>query len=288
MLDLRDENARQARKGSVAAIIQLLNENLADSGIRTRAVRENGILQLLCEAESAEQLDQPSLVPRIKEILETIGPKNIRRVRINSRIMREQQSLWLEEIHRDPVNQLLWYEEITLARRNPLTNLVSDWREPKNKYSQQALLKASTAPFERDRRQLQRGIVGGIALTAVGLILAWFLYKFLVTPENKNPNDSLSVSSQNSNSSNISGNNQINEDDPFASAVRIAEQASLDGRKAQTRAQWLEIANRWQQASDLMAKVPASDRRYKTAQNRKKLYRQHSESALRQLEKRGS
>lgn len=288
MLDLRDENARQARKGSVAAIIQLLNENLADSGIRTRAVRENGILQLLCEAESAEQLDQPSLVPRIKEILETIGPKNIRRVRINSRIMREQQSLWLEEIHRDPVNQLLWYEEITLARRNPLTNLVSDWREPKNKYSKQALLKASTAPFERDRRQLQRGIVGGIALTAVGLILAWFLYKFLVTPENKNPNDSLSVSSQNSNSSNISGNNQINEDDPFASAVRIAEQASLDGRKAQTRAQWLEIANRWQQASDLMAKVPASDRRYKTAQNRKKLYRQHSESALRQLEKRGS
>ena len=42
----------QAHQGSVAAIIQLLNDNLAHLGIITRGVFSNGVLQLLCEAPS--------------------------------------------------------------------------------------------------------------------------------------------------------------------------------------------------------------------------------------------
>ena len=63
-----DNIARQARQGSVAAIIQVLNDKLAHSGVRTRAVLENGVLQLLCEAAKTEQLEQSSLVERIQHI----------------------------------------------------------------------------------------------------------------------------------------------------------------------------------------------------------------------------
>ncbi len=295
MVYLRDEIAKQARQGSVAAIIQLLNENLASWGVRTRAVRDNGVLQLLCEAETAEELDRSTLVPQIKEILETISPKNIRRVKINSRIVREQQSLWLEEISRDPQTHLLWFEEITLARKNPFQYLGSDDRERKEKAIKQSLAKPSSSPFVRDRRQWQRGMIGGVLLTVVLLLMGWGAYKILVAKQIEplqaiKPKTSVQLTGnqQNGNLSNNLTNQSTPDrtDDPFAVAVRIAEQASLAGKTANTRTQWLEIANRWQQASDLMAQVSEQDSRYKTAQNRKTLYRKNSESALRQLEKR--
>ena len=38
---------KQAHQGSVAAIIQVLNQELSDLGVRTRAVYDGGLLQLL-------------------------------------------------------------------------------------------------------------------------------------------------------------------------------------------------------------------------------------------------
>ena len=106
----------QARQGSVAAIIQILNERLEEDEIRTRAVFEDGILQLLCEAPSPEQLEQSHVIQRVQRILETINPRRISKVNINSRIVCEQQLLWLEEINRDPDKHLLWSEFITLQK----------------------------------------------------------------------------------------------------------------------------------------------------------------------------
>lgn len=295
MVYLRDEIAKQARQGSVAAIIQLLNEHLASQGVRTRAVRDHGIFQLLCEAETAEELEQSTLVPQIKEILETIGPKNIRRVKINSRIVREQQSLWLEEISRDPQTHLLWFEEITLARKNPFQYIGSDDRERKEKALKQSLTKPSSSPFVRDRRQWQRGMIGGVLLSVVLLLMGWGAYRILAAKQTEplqtnKPKASVQLTGngQNGNLPNSLSNQSTlpQSDDAFAAAVRIAEQASLAGKTANTRTQWLEIANHWQQASDLMAQVSEQDRRYKTAQNRKIVYRKNSESALRQVEKR--
>ena len=116
MVDQINDIAWQAHQGSVAAIIQILNERLANSGVRTRAIFEKGVLQLLCEASTVDKLEQSILVKQIRQILESIAPRNIRRVNINSRIVREQQLLWLEEISRDPENQLLWSEEVTLVK----------------------------------------------------------------------------------------------------------------------------------------------------------------------------
>src|ERR671932_2720775 len=81
MRDPVDDIARQARQGSVAAIIQTLNEQLADVGVRTRAVFAAGVLQLLCEAATKEQLEQSVLIAQIRQILEDIAPRNIRRVK---------------------------------------------------------------------------------------------------------------------------------------------------------------------------------------------------------------
>jgi hypothetical protein len=104
MADRINDIIWQARQGSVAAIIQVLNENLVLSGVRTRAVFADGVLELLCEAATLEQLEQSILVPKIQEMLESLTPRHIRRVNVNSRIVREEQLLWLEEIHRDPGN----------------------------------------------------------------------------------------------------------------------------------------------------------------------------------------
>jgi len=120
---------KQANQGSVAAIIQVLNERLADSGVRTRAIFADGVLQVLCEAATPEQLEPSELIGQIRQTLEAIAPRNIRRVNINSRIVREQQLLWLDEISRDPENQLLWSQEITLNKANLLRHLLNEWHQ---------------------------------------------------------------------------------------------------------------------------------------------------------------
>ncbi|MHC5826972.1 MAG: hypothetical protein ACYT04_66665, partial [Nostoc sp.] len=83
VVDRINDIAWQAHQGSVAAIIQLLNEKLAKSGVRTRAIFSDGVLQLLCEAARVEQLEQSPVVEQIQQILESIAPRQIRRVNIN-------------------------------------------------------------------------------------------------------------------------------------------------------------------------------------------------------------
>lgn len=121
-----DEIAKQAHQGSVAAIVQIMNDCLADMGVRTRAVLEKGILQVLCEAKDREQLEQSVLTARLREILEGIAPKNLRRVNICSRIAIEQQLVWLDDIHRNPENEILWSQEILLKK----PNLLQKWFSP--------------------------------------------------------------------------------------------------------------------------------------------------------------
>ncbi|HIK28448.1 MAG: hypothetical protein N3E45_00480 [Oscillatoriaceae bacterium SKW80] len=263
--------ARQARQGSVAAIIQILNEKLAKTGVRTRAVLENGVLQLLCEAAKPEQLEQSTVVEGVRQILESLAPRNIRRVRINSRIVREQQLLWLEEISREPEKQLLWYQDITLARPNFFKRLLEDIRNRNSESAPFPLVANSqfSSRYKRETNLFWQGtLVGGISLmfflvlgVALANSLGWPIFKVVLQAQPKTTPD------------------------PFAYAVRLAEGASNDGKKAQSAADWLKIAAKWQQASDLMATVPPNDPRYKTAQHRAALYRQNSKATQLKAEK---
>lgn len=257
----------QARQGSVAAIIQVLNEQLADAGIRTRAMLAEGVLQLLCEAQAEDQLSQPEVVEQVRRILEGLAPRGIRRVNINSRIVREQQLLWLEEITRDPEGQLLWSELITLKQPNPLARVWQDMQ----------LARSRPRPLKAEKRRnlkqqyFWRGLMGGASLCLLVVMVGWVLRERLgfvgdvsPTPEAPAPETPAPTPGP----------------DPFVQAVRLAEQAAVDGQQATTPAEWLDLAARWRRASDLMDSVPPGDPRYATAASRVEVYRQNSEQAL--------
>lgn len=266
-MDSINDIFRQAHQGSVAAIIQVLNDKLADAGVRTRAIFANGILQLLCEASTKEQLEQTVLVDRIQKILDAIEPRSVHRVNINSRIVREQQLLWLEEINRDPDGQVLWSKEITLTRKNPLKRLLTDWRE--DRLDSLDRPKTISPHLIREKHQFTKGILGGLGLSAVLLLAGWGVYTWqngrsLFAPAPPSTDSTLSAVKP----------------DNFATAVRLAERASEIGRTAQTPAQWQNLADTWGKASALMGTVPAGDKRYAIALDRTALYRKYQQAAL--------
>jgi len=261
----------QAHQGSITAIIQLLNDKLSPYGVRTRAIFSDGVLQILCEAGRVEQLEQSTLVQQIKQTLESIKPRNIRRVNINCRIVREDQLLWLQEIQRDGENQLLWLEEITLSQPNIVKLVIQDLSQA----YKSAKPKTQSLLTKKNKRKIpaKKGIIVSAGLFFLVLLL-WV------------------INSQNSeNKSQIlnSGDNQIistlSKNDPFAEAVRIANQASAAGKTAINSAQWLELAAKWQRASDFMNKVPPTHSRYQEAQIRSKLYKEYSNTAQKEAEK---
>lgn len=278
MVDPINDIARQARQGSVAAIIQVLNDNLADAGVRTRAMFDQGVLQILCEAAKPEQLEQTVLVPQVKQILESLQPRSVRRVNINSRIVREQQLLWLEEINRDPTHPLLWSEEITLAKPSFIQRLAQD-RQDASKPS--SSISQSSPRIRREKKVFWRGLVGGASLSLFLLLLGGALYRWL------GPNAESKPSSANTSptpaippaQAKPSATTSAAAPDPFAEAVRLAEQTVGAGQSAKTTSDWLAVASRWQRASDLMGQIPATDPRYPTAQDRVQRYRQNSEAA---------
>lgn len=270
-----DDIDRQARQGSVAAIIQILNEHFAEAGIRTRAVLEQSILELLCEAPTMEQLPQTEVVEQVRKVLETTSPRGITRVKINARIVQEQQLLWLDEIKRNPENQLLWSEVITLKTLNPITRLWQDLRLPPQRNPFLDDMPSRKKPLVQGA--FWRGLVGGASLCLLLLVMGWALKDWLgielpfgtatstpETPPSANPPPPTL--------------------DPFAQAVAIAQDAAKDGQVANTAAEWLDLAARWQRASDLMAEIPSDDPRYAIAQSRVEAYHQNSAIALAESE----
>ena len=269
-----DDIDLQARQGSVAAIIQLLNEHFADDGIRTRAIQDSGILQLLIEAPTADALPQEAVVDEVRHVLESISPRGISRVNINSRIVQEQQLLWLDEIKRDPAKNLLWAEPITLKRPNPVARLWRDLRTPRqrNPFLDDVYQKKPVS----SRSAFWRGLIGGASLALLLLMVGWATKDWLGVDLNLR---SLG-SAQSTDDPAPAGQ------DPFGLAVRIAQQSVEDGKTATTAADWLNLAVRWQRASDLMAEVPPEDDRYPIAKDRVQIYAANKVMALEEAEKR--
>ncbi|MEC4803509.1 MAG: hypothetical protein SAJ12_06210 [Jaaginema sp. PMC 1079.18] len=284
MVDRIQEIAQQARQGSMAALIQYLNERLASVGVRTRAVFDEGVLQLLCEAATVEQLEQEHLVKRIHSMLEELSPRNLRRVNLHARVAREQQLLWLEEINRDPENQLLWSEEITIVPPSFLKQLRQQLQSEENS-RQKTKKKEITADLARSRHLKNnaqkfywQGAIGGILLTILLLGGAIALYRWRdrdgVEPLTQSVPTSSAVVSET-----VAATPS---EDAFVKAVRLAEEAARLGQEAKSRAQWLNLAAQWQEAADLMQTVNPDDPRYSTAQQRVQQYRQNSEIAQQQ------
>jgi hypothetical protein len=314
--DLANDVFSQAQSGSITAIIQILNADLADGGVRTRAVLEGTVLELLCEASQAGELVEATLVPRIVHLLEGIAPPNIRRVNFYGRIIREQQLLWLDEIRRDP-DSLLWSQSIRLTRPNPVMRLWQSSRRVQAKPIAFPTM-ASGQPEPRSSR-LWYGLAGGAGIALALIALGAFLSEWLQTPAivmNGNPRATNPPAINppakktvvapgpilGANSGNVlkatpnvevpnpeakpdeaksDGTKPVSPAaDPFAEAVRVAEQASVLGKVAKTSAQRLEQATLWRRASELMEQVPTTDARYETARDRVGAYRKNSDAAI--------
>ncbi len=274
---------KQAHQGSVAAIIQVLNQELSDVGVRTRAVYDGGVLQLLCEGDTPAQLDQETLPDRIKQILELLAPRGVRRVNINSRIVREQQLLWLDEINREP-EKLLWYKEVNLVRPNFLKTMMEDVQDSMSRSDQ---IGGPSARQQREKKQFWRGIFGGIGTTTALLLLGWGVFSLI----NK-PSETISTTTNSAKPSESKPpeskppepkppeSKPTDNVEAFSTAVRLAEESAALGSKAQTVSDWQAIADKWGKASDLMAQVPSSDKNYTVAQDRTTRYKNNQAAAL--------
>lgn len=318
----------QARQGSVAAIIHILNDRLVSAGVRTRAVVSDGMLQILCEAASPEQLEKKTLVERVRNTLETISPQRIKKVKINSRIVKEDQLLWIEEINRDPANALLWSEVIVLKR--PF--FIERWMRDRHLKPAGPVFKDISEP-ESNKFALLLRVIGGAGALLLLLAAGRFLYQEVgpqllnaeadpdttepVSPSSADPSgdrpaadapsrtadttppptasptedsadspaDALPEASQTPADALETDPAEEGADaavDAFAEAVRIAEQAAIEGQRATTATTWLDLAARWQQASDLMSEIPAGSEEYEIAQDRIQTYQANSQAALRQ------
>ena len=278
---------KQAHQGSVTAIIQVLNQDLSDVGVRTRAVFDGGVLQLLCEADTPSQLSEATLPDRVKTILESVAPRGVRRVNVNSRIVREQQLLWLDEINRDPA-KLLWSREINLTRPNFFKTILEDVQESFAP-NPDAILGLSPRQ-QREKRQFWRGILGGVGATIALLGGGWVLYQLLqgqsntatapmsvASPINSAPNKPTSPSTPAEKTTEKPAEKSI---DPFPTAVRLAEETATAGGKAQSSDDWKVIAEKWEKASELMSQVPPTDKNYAIAQDRTTRYKNNQASAL--------
>jgi hypothetical protein len=260
-----NDSFKQARQGSISAIIQVLNEKLAGRGIRTRAMVDNNILQLLCEADAAANLDRSVLVKSVRSVLEEVSPRNVRRVNINARIIQEQQLLWLDELKGDLDKQPLWSEEITLVRPNLMKHRLEEikglWG---SKGMALPVVGASNSRWKGDRKPTPKvplWLMFGLLGTTLVLGVAYWRMpggdhtasqNVIASPENPKRDQTLV--------------------DPFDRAVSLAGEASAEGTKANSSAEWKAIALKWKAASDLMGQVPESHPRYELAQNRTKSY----------------
>lgn len=265
MVEPVDDIFVQARQGSVAAIIQILNKKLGARGVRSRAVFVNGLLNLLCEGASLEQLEQSMVVEQVRQILQEISPRNINRVKINSRIVREQQLLWLEDISRNAENQLLWSQTINLAKPNFFQDAIA------NRLSGQFIL----------------GMISGISLT----LLMFALTGLLSNNFNLQSPDGLQASidevSQETSPVGVRTSEETlaKSKEAFAKAVGLAQDANAAGKIASSREDWLEVAAKWQQASDLMKSVSPAYPRYEIAKDRTALYAKYSQYAREEADK---
>ncbi len=282
---MTEEVFGQARTGSITAIIQILNTRLAEAGIRTRAVLEAGILQLLCEASNPAGLDQTELLPQVQAILEEISPRNIAQVRVFSRINREQQLLWLKEVQENKDDQVLWTADLKLKKPPFFKQLTEDWHYSRQRAKRIADLKSQAhqqpsriGDWSRSQRSWPSAILGGLSV-AVVVMGGWLLWNQWAERRAQGEGDRTSTHRPNA-SPGQAGKAENASEEPFVVAVRMAEKAAAAGQTASTNAEWLDLAARWQKAADLMAEVPANDPRYPTAQDRVIQYGKNSQAAL--------
>ena len=287
MNDQINNTLMEARRGSIAAIIQIMNEHLAELDVRIRAIFSDGVLQVLCEASQVEQLEKSSIVEAVKQILEAISPSNIQQVKVHSRIVQQQQLLWLEDITREPKNKLLWSQTITLNKLNIFQQIGNNVHTNKLKTAKIPLSKGIYSMGRQKLNWFEPHVIGIFFLSLLMLTLGIQINKLLNIPriyQVTAPEETVPYSPSPNNKSS-SEDIQAKSKAAFTQAVRLAQKAVADGKVAQSQQEWMAIAKTWLEAAELMASVSPSYSRYDIAVNRAEIYQKHSDIAKKEAEK---
>ncbi len=277
MSNVADDLIKQAQSGNIVVILKILKQQLGERGVQTRGIFTDGVLQLLCEAPRPEQLEPSFIITRVRDILDSLSPRFIRRVRINSRIFQQQQQLlWFEEINRNSNHQLLWSEEIILKKPSFFQEFIELIQDSQAYTQTWQFSRQNSTDYLHEKQPFNRGLVGGMVVSLVALILGFSVYQWL------NSQTSTPVETPQTATATPTPlpENQPSDTEIFAQAVRLAQEAVTAGEVAQTRQEWLEIAEKWKEAANLMEAVSADFSRHATAQNRAALYRRNQEVAV--------
>lgn len=268
-----------AQQGSVKAIMQILNRQLRDAGVNTRvALGVNGTLEILCEAGHPENLDKQVIVRRIQQSLDYLAPQPFEQVHIQSCLTNDVQSLWVASLSCDDRRKLLWSEHIQIRRIPWLQRTLRGWGIDLPRVKARLVRRSSASQRMGGQRGVSPGgyrggllFVGAIAMGALG----WFIHDWAsLKSQLRQGQQPFSRSEDRAIAPSGVGM------DPFAQAVRLANQAAVGGQTARSYREWIDLANRWQQAADLMMLVPVDHPRFTEAQERILSYRQNSKVAL--------
>lgn len=286
-----DNIIQLAHQGSIKAIMQILNKQLRDAGVNTKiASGEQGVLEILCEAGHPENLDKRRIVDCIQKSLDQIAPRTFQKVHIQSRLTNDTQLLWASTLSQGERRKLIWSENIRINHVSllqkalkglgirPLAKQATGNAGNQGQSSgsagkvNRARLKSDLDRWLKDDRRIWL-IMGAIAAASVG----WAARDWALLKEQVQLQATMTLPQD------FSGDmdtGDVSDFDAFNQAVRLATQAADGGKTATTYGAWLDLANRWQQASDLMKRIPRDHPRYTEAQERVLSYRQNSEVAL--------
>lgn len=277
MSNLADDLIKQAQSGNIVVILKILKQQLAERGVQIRGIFTDGVLQLLCEAARSEQLEPSIIITRVQDTLDSLSPRSIRRVQIHGRIFQQQQHLlWFEEINHHSPSQLLWSEEIFLKKPSVFQEFLGLIQDSQFYTRTWQLPKQNSTDHLQEKQPFNRGLVGGMVVSLVALIVGFAVYQWLNT-QTSTPVDTPQTATA---TPLPIPENPPSDAEIFAQAVRLAQEAVTAGEVAQTRQEWLEIAEKWQEAANLMEAVSADFSRHATAQNRAALYRRNQEVAV--------
>ena len=131
----------------------------------------------------------------------------------------------------------------------------------------------------------------GVAALVVSSSVGWTLYSRILNPSDPAPVDPNAPNTLNNRPPSTNDSNpaiespatDVDVDEAFSDAVRLAQSALKATETASSAQDWSKIAKLWQDAAALMAVVPENDLRFQQARDRTVTYRSNAEYARQQV-----
>jgi YVTN family beta-propeller protein len=244
-----------AQSGDANAIAILMNSTLQAIGITARVVLKEDDLYILLESEHV--LAQNSCTEFIRRGIARLGMAWLSSAVIYSRIVGEAAPLWVQKIE---LAEPEFNNPFVLA---PETMLDTEG----------GILRRLPTPVPRRVRLFDLLLLGFPLLVVLTSIQIWsrYLSSGLHLATSDTP-----AQISNQKAADSSGKAALNvKPDPLEAAMQQAGSAAKQGKTAQTRQEWRQIADEWWQAIGLLKTVPRSHPKYAIAQQKLEEYQRN-------------